>query len=266
MSSMVDSSPPVLEVAPVGRMALKQVASVLTIYRRMPGFVAISMGLPVMFFLFFGLPNIGHRLPNGTSVGAFILGSLGAYAVSNVVVYNVGIGVANQRARKFDVLQRATPLPSWVAVLANLVGGLVLALLSLLALFVVAGAGGVHMDLSTWATLLGWLLAGSLPMLGLGLAIGYGASANSAPAFASLLYLPMAFASGLFIPLHSLPDFVQKIAVYLPLYHYGQLAWNTVGAGDESIGRAILWIAVWSVILLSLAARAYRLDALRKFG
>ena len=264
--SRLAQTPARYEVAPVRRMVLAQVGSVLTIYRRMPGFVAISMLLPIMFFLFFGLPNINHKLPQGTNLATFFLASLAAYAVSNVVVYNVGIGVANQRARKFDLLQRATPLPSWVAVLANVVGGLVLALLSLLALMVVAGLGGVRMELSSWAALLGWLLVGSLPMLGLALAIGYGATPNSAPALASLIYLPMAFASGLFIPLPNLPGLVQGIAHYLPLYHYGQLAWNTVGAGDESIGTAILWVAGWSVVLLSLAARAYRVDALRKFG
>ena len=91
-------------------------------------------------------------------------------------------------------------------------------------------------------------------------------AATHSSALASLIYLPMAFASGLFIPLPNLPDLVQRIGHYLPLYHYGQLAWNTVGAGDESIGKAILWVAGWAVLLLALAARAYRLDALRKFS
>lgn len=254
------------EVAPISRIARAQIASVLLVYWRMPAFVLISMGLPVMFFVFFGLPNVSQRLTNGASLGAFVLGSLGAYAVSNVVVYNVGIGVANQRARKFDLLQRATPLPPWIAVLANVIGGLLLSLLSLLALFAVAVLGGVRMPAGTWLSLLGWLVAGCLPMLGLGLSIGYGAGPNMAPALASLLYLPMAFASGIFIPLRQLPGFIRTIAPYLPLYHYGQLAWITVGAGDETMVKAGLWVAAWSVLLLGLAARFYRLDAMRKFS
>lgn len=254
------------EVAPIGRLARAQIASVLLVYWRMPAFVIISMGLPVMFFVFFGLPNVSHRTIGGVSAGAFILASLGAYAVSNVVVYNVGIGVANQRARKFDLLQRATPLPAWIAIVAMIVGGVVLSLLSLLVLFAVAFIGGVRMPAGTWLALLGWLVAGCLPMLGLGLSIGYGGGPNAAPALASLLYLPMAFASGIFIPLSQLPGFVRGAAPYLPLYHYGQLAWITVGAGDETLTMAILWVAGWSVVLLGLAARFYRLDAMRKFS
>ncbi|HEY0493885.1 MAG TPA: ABC transporter permease, partial [Candidatus Dormibacteraeota bacterium] len=114
--------------------------------------------------------------------------------------------------------------------------------------------------------LLFWLVVGCLPMLGLGLSIGYGANPNSAPAVASLVYLPIAFASGLFIPLSQLPDVVRSVAKYLPLYHEGQLGWITVGAGDESRLAAVLWVVGWSVVLLGLAARAYRRDAQRKFG
>ena len=254
------------DVAPIPGIAWAQVRSVLLAYWRTPAFVLISMGLPVMFFVFFGLPNVGRSLGNGIRLGSYVLASLSAYAVSNVVVYNVGIGVANQRARKLDLLQRATPLPAWVAVLGNVVGGLILALLALLALFAVAALGGVRMGAGTWFTLLLWLNAGCLPMLGLGLAIGYGAGPNMAPALASLIYLPMAFASGIFIPLRQLPTFIQSISHYLPLYHYGQLAWITVGAGDETLARALLWVALWSVALLGLASRAYRLDAQRKFA
>ena len=252
--------------APIGRMILSQIGSILTVYRRTPGFVAISMGLPIMFFVFFGLPNVGKHTSNGISLGAFILASLSTYAVSNVVVYNVGIGVATQRGRKFDLLQRASPLPPFVAVLAMVIGGLALALISLIALFIVAALGGVHMSAGAWVQLLLWVAIGCLPMLGLGLSIGYGASPTSAPALASLLYLPIAFASGLFIPLSQLPEFVRAVARYLPLYHEGQLGWITVGAGDESRLAAVLWVAGWSIALLTLTARAYRRDAQRKFG
>ena len=262
----VASAKPRAETAPIGRMISSQIGSVLTVYRRSPGFVAISMGLPVMFFVFFGLPNVGKHFAGGANVGAFILASLGTYAVSNVVVYNVGIGVATQRGRKFDLLQRATPLPAFVAILATVVGGLALSFISLIVLFIVAALGGVHMSAGNWIELLLWLVIGCLPMLGMGLSIGYGASPNSAPALASLLYLPIAFASGLFIPLSQLPDFVRSVAKYLPLYHEGQLGWITVGAGDESRLTAVLWVAGWSVALLALAARAYRRDAQRKFG
>jgi ABC-type polysaccharide/polyol phosphate export permease len=97
------------------------------------------------------------------------------------------------------------------------------------------------MSLGTWASMFGLLVVGCLPMLGLGLVLGYGAKITSAPALASLIYLPMAFGSGIFIPLSQLPTIVKKVAPFLPLYHYGQLGWNLIGAGDESLWQAIAW-------------------------
>lgn len=251
----------------IHRLIAVQVRAVLLGYWRVPLFAIFTIGLPVMFFAFFGLPHIHQDIVHHVSVGAYILASLGAYAVSNVLVYNVGIGQAQTRARKLDLLQRASPLPGWIAILATMVGGLVLAASSLIVLLLVGAWSGVHLAPMHWLLLIVALLYGAIPMLGLGLTIGYlGSSGNLAPALASLIYLPMAFASGVLIPLSQLPSVVRAIAPYLPLYQVGQLGWNAVGAANESALRAILWTAFWGVILGALASYAYRLDQRRKFA
>ena len=254
------------EVAPISRMLWSQTRSVLLVYWRMPYFTIFSMVLPIMFFSLFGLPNIHKTIAPGVTVGAYILASMAAYGMSNVLVYNIGIGQANQRARKLDLLQRATPLPASVAIVANLVGGLALAVVSLLGVLAIAAIGGVHLEAQRWVLLPLAVIFGSMPMLGFGLILGYGSGPNAAPALASLIYLPMAFASGLFIPLNQMPAFVQAIGHYLPLYHLGQLAWNTVGTSDEPVWQAAVWIAGWSAVLFGVAVRTYRLDQQRKFS
>lgn len=254
------------DVAPISRILWAQIRSVLLGYWRMPYFTIFSMVLPIMFFSFFGLPNIHNTMAPGVTVGAYVLASMAAYGMSNVLVYNIGIGQANQRARKLDLLQRATPLPASVAIAANLVGGLALALVSLLGVLAVAAIGGVHLEAQRWVMLPLAVIFGSMPMLGFGLILGYGSGPNAAPALASLIYLPMAFASGLFIPLSQMPAFVQDIGRYLPLYHLGQLAWNTVGTSDEPVWQAAAWVVGWSIVLFGIAIRAYRVDQLRKFA
>lgn len=145
------------------------------------------------------------------------------------MVFNFGIGVAVARGQKQDLLQRATPLPSGVAIAATVVNAMLFALVSLLALYAFAMiVGGVRMPLETWISLTFRLLVGAVPLIGLGMAIGYAAGPNSAPAVTNLIYLPMSFASGLFIPVAQLPAIIQKVAPYLPTYHYGQIAWNAV--------------------------------------
>ena len=56
---------------------------------------------------------------------------------------------------------------------------------------------------------------------------------------ANLIYLPLSFASGLFVPLNQLPVFIQNLAPYLPSYHYAQLAWSALGAGPGVAGREL---------------------------
>lgn len=266
MSTVAATAPRRRALAPILPMLWAQVWSVLLFYIRIPYFTIFSVGLPIMFFCLFGLPRLHQSIAAGVTVGAYILASMAAYSMSNVLVYNIGIGQANQRARKLDLLQRATPLPGWIALTANMVGGVAVALLGMIGLLVVGAIAGVSLPLDHWPLLAAAVIYGSLPMLGLGLLLGYGSGPNLAPALASLIYLPMAFASGLFLPLSQMPDFVQKIGPYLPLYHLGQLAWNVVGGADEPAWHAVAWIAGWGAVLLLAATRAFRVDQMRKFA
>jgi len=88
------------------------------------------------------------------------------------------------------------------------------------------------------------LVIGALPFCALGLAIGYVAGPNSAPAIVNVIYLPMSFASGLWIPIEYLPKFLQKIAPMLPPYHFAQLALAMIGVGKGSpLNRVIALIS-----------------------
>src|SRR5437879_1864706 len=71
-------------------------------------------------------------------------------------------------------------------------------------------------------------------------AIRYLVSPNPAPAVANLIALPMYFASGIFVPISQLPDFIQRIAPYLPTYRYGQLAWGAVGYPADPVTTDVL--------------------------
>jgi ABC-2 type transport system permease protein len=258
---------PAREVAPILPMLYKQTWANLLSSLRIPAFSVTSLALPVMFFSFFGLPHMNDKLPDGSNAGIFYLCSMAAYSVSSVMVFSFGIGVAVQRGQKTDLLQRATPLPASVAVAAAVLQAMIFALLSLLVLLTFAiVVGGARLAPETLFNIVFRLLLGSLPLIAVGMAIGYTAGPNSAPAVANLIYLPLSFASGIFIPIFALPDFVQKVAPYLPTYHYGQLAWSAIGHADEPLWKAIAWLAVWLVILGALALRAYSLDQQRKFS
>ena len=254
-------------VASLARVLAAQTLSELLIRWRLPAFSATSLVLPVVLFSFFGLPFAGRPGPRGVDVGVFLLASFGAYAVGQVMVFGFGIGVAVERGQKVDLLMRATPLPSGVYLTAKVVVGLLFGLLSVLVLFAYGSViGGIQLEPGVWVSVIARLLAGSLPLIALGFAIGYLAGPNAAPAVANLVYLPLAFASGIFLPLEQLPTFVQRAAPYLPTYHYAQLAWSAIGAGREPVGSSVAWLAGYAVVFGWMAVRAYRREADRKFA
>jgi ABC-2 type transport system permease protein len=248
-------------------MLLMQTRSELLMRWRVPAFSVTNLALPIVFFTFFGLPVAHVRRADGVSIGAYLLASFGAYAVGQVMIYGFGIGVANERAMKIDRLMRASPLPPLVFMLAKVVTALVFALLALLLLVGYgAGVGGIYQPPAVWAMVIARLLAGSLPFIALGFAIGYLSGPHAAPAVANLIYLPLAFASGFFVPVGQLPGFVQAIAPFLPTYHYAQLAWSALGAGSETLGTSLLWLTGYTAVFLTVAVRAYRREERAKFA
>jgi ABC-2 type transport system permease protein len=222
---------------------------------RVPAFSATSLLLPIVFYAFIGIGQSAQKL-QGTNVtfGAYFLGSMAVYSVANVMVFSFGISVANERGMKTDVLMRATPLPPVVYLLAKSITAIVF-------------AGGVRLEADQWFTLASRLMLGSIPFIALGFAIGYLAGPNSAIAVINLIYLPMAFASGLFFPKQLLPDIVQQISPYLPLYRFGQLGWNAVGAPtSENVTTDWLYLIGYGVAFFAIAVWAYRREESRKFS
>jgi len=250
-------------------VALQTRAEFLKLFR-IPAFSVTSIVLPAMFYAFIGLGQAKDPLAPGLHVtfGEYFLGSMALYGVANVMVLGFGISLANERGQKQDLLMQSTPLPVAVYFFAKAVSALAIAFMALVALGLLAYlSGGVHLNASQWLTL-GWRsMLLSIPFVGLGFGLGYLASPNSAPAVTNLIYLPTAFASGLFFPLRFLPQFLQNIAPYLPLYRGAQLVWDSVGAPiDTRISGDWIYMAGYTVVFFALAFWAYRRDQGRKFN
>jgi ABC-2 type transport system permease protein len=234
---------------------------------RLPIFSISTIGFPVFFFIIFGLPNARQTLPDGTSVGRYVMASMSAYGLLGIAFFSFGIGVAVERGQGWMKLIKATPMPSWVYFVARMVMALLFALIICLVLFPVAiVGGGVRMPVTQWLTLTISLLLGLLPFTTIGFAIGYWVGPNSAGPIAQFGYFLLSFASGLWIPLTQLPRFVQTIAPYLPTYHYAQIAWRAVGADDGKFGTHVLWLISTTLVFGALAVWGYRHDQGQQYG
>lgn len=255
-----------MRLAPLGPMVASQARCEFLRLIRVPAFSIPVIVFPVMFFALFGLPYATHKI-DGISVGAYTLASFGAYAVISVALFSFGITVANDRGSKTTVLMRATPLRP----IAYLAGKTIATIaFSAIALGALLGFGAIaaHVALpaSAWIQLVARLLAGVFPFVTLGFALGYLFGPNSAVAVLQLINLPMSFASGLFIPIDSLPSVVRNVAPFLPAYHYGQLAWGAVGAPTEPVAASVAWLAGFTLVFFAIAVRAYHREEIKTFG
>lgn len=200
-------------------------------------FVVGAVALPALLYAMFGLTNASpsNVLPAGTHVGTMMMVSLCAYGVVSLAIFTFGESVAEERRRGWVRTMRATPLPTWSYLAAKvglaLVGGLLI-VASVGGLAV--AAGNVRLDASTWLALAATMLAGVLAFSTLGFAIAFTVRPRAATAIANLIFLPLAFLSGFFVPLAELPSVLADLAVWLPTYHFGQLAWQHVAPAADA--------------------------------
>jgi ABC-2 type transport system permease protein len=270
-------SPSAVRTRGNGAAFVEQVRSEFLQNARVPEFLIGIVVFPVMLYLMFGLPGAGQTLPLGTSVAGFMMGSFGAYGMLAIALFAFGVDIATERGRGWLVLMRATPVPAWVYFAGKLAMATLFAAVMLAVLFAVAAAfADVRLAPERWVRLALTLLLGGLSFATLGFALGYWASPRGASPIANLVYLPLSFASGLFIPLASLPRFLQDLAPYLPTYHFGQLVWQAVGPHDDvallagAVGDGFWSHAIWLVatfVTFGLVALVgYRRDQVRQHG
>jgi ABC-2 type transport system permease protein len=235
---------------------------------RMPVYTLSVILFPAMFYTLFGL-LLNRDVSGGHKEAAtYLLATMGCYGVMGVALFAFGVGVAMERGQGWLEVKRASPMPIAAYFFGRMLSCLVFAFLVFLILFALGTLfGGVRLLPSQVMALMATLVIGSIPFCAFGLAIGYFAKPNSAPSVVNMLYLPLSFLSGLWMPVSILPNFLQKLAVWLPPYHLGQLALHV--GGLESRGDMLTHINVligFTLICLGFAMLGYRRDEGKLYG
>ncbi|MGC2619528.1 MAG: ABC transporter permease [Acidobacteriaceae bacterium] len=182
------------------------------------------IGMPVMFFLLFGVSN------RHSSYATYLMPSYSCMGVVSACLFGIGMGIALERSQGWLDLKQASPMPrlSYIgAKVMSCAGFAVVIVVALCALGVTVG--GAHVTPLQFGELAGVIIAGSVPFTAMALLVALLVPANSGPGIINLIYLPMSFVSGFWMPVSLLPHFLQKIAPALPTYHLAQLALGIFG-------------------------------------
>lgn len=203
---------------------------------RTPSFVLPTLLFPALFYVLFGV-LLGGR--GGVDAAHYMLATYGVFGIMGAALFGFGVTVATERERGWLTLKRALPMPAGAYLLAKMAMAMVFAtIISLILALLAVTLAGVSLQPSQWGLLLAINVLGVLPFCAIGLYIGSLFGGSAAPAVVNVLYLPMSFMSGLWLPLQILPAVFAKLAPVWPAFHLGQIALKVV---DHDAGGSLAW-------------------------
>lgn len=225
--------------------------------------VLLTMVVPVVFFLIFGLnSSYASESAGRGNVSAFILISMALYGA---VLATTGGGamVSTERIVGWSRQLRVTPLSATAYIVTKMLTSLVLGLSSVA---VVYAAGIVvqkpSMPLYVWITTAACVWVGSLLFAAFGLFVGYLLPSENVMQVIGFALMLFSFGGGLFIPLSEFSPLLRTLATYTPLYGLNELVHYPLIGGSLN-WTWVLNLLVWLVIFVAGASWGFRRDTAR---
>ena len=227
---------------------------------RNPAFALPAILFPVIFYSFFGVMLNTER----PEAAIYLLCTYGVFGVIGPALFSFGVGLAVEKGQGWLDIKEASPMPAASQVVSRLVVSFIFSCIiwtSLVFIAIVFAAANLSVYQLALLSLI--MLLGGLPFCLMGLFFGLTLKADSAPAIVNLIYLPLAFLSGLWMPIHLLPAFLHGVAEFLPPYHLAQLALKVVDLdANGAVMHHLLVMLIFSVLFFLLTIWAYNKKAI----
>ncbi|MGE8203544.1 ABC transporter permease [Heyndrickxia sp. NPDC080065] len=202
-------------------------AEILRVLRN-PYFVFWSLCMPILFyFIFTKVVNTGAA--DKSVWQAHYLMSMTSFSVMGSSIMTLGIRMVQEKSQGWSTYMRLTPLPDSIYFFGQMIGQSVIHVFSITIIFI-AGAiiNGISLSAFEWIMSGLWILIGSIPFLALGTLIGAMKKVETAAGVSNVLYMILAVAGGMWMPLEVMPKVMQNIGKWLPSYNFGNGSWEIV--------------------------------------
>jgi ABC-2 type transport system permease protein len=219
-------------------------------------FYAVTLALPLV--LFFGVASgQRHATFNGTSFPLYFMTAMAVYG-SMFAVVAPGARIARDIAGGWSRQLRITPLRARTDLIAKVVTAYLLALPTLMLLYLAGASLGVRLAASQWLKITGLILVGLAPFVVIGFVLGYLMPVDAlTPALGGIVVLFSLFGGVYGFELaESGPMF--DVMKALPSYWLVQAGKSVAVGGGGWPAEAWLVTAAWTVVLLPIAGFAYR--------
>ena len=222
-------------------------------------FFIFSLAFPVILFLVIAAPN-SHQKLGGIPFVLYYMTGMVAWGTMAAVMAG-GARIAMERQVGWNRQLRITPLTPRAYFAAKLLTGYAMAALSIGLLYALGVGFGVHLAAGSWLSMTGLILVGLMPFAALGILLGHLLTADSmGPAMGGLTSL-FALLGGAWGPIAT-SGALHSITELLPSYWLVQAGKSAyTGSGWATEGWIV--VAVWTAILVRMAAFAYQRDTSR---
>jgi ABC-2 type transport system permease protein len=223
-------------------------------------FYAVTLALPLVLFYAVATGQ-RHATFDGIRFPLYFMTAMAVYGAMFAAV-SPGARIARDRSGGWTRQVRLTPLRASTDIAAKVLTAYLIALPSVVLVFLAGASLGVRLSASQWLEIGGLLLVGLTPFIALGIVLGYLMRADTlAPAMGGIVVL-FALVGGVygFQLAHSGPLF--DVMKAIPSYWLVQAGKTALGGGSWPAEGWIV-IAAWTVGLVAIASLVYRRSAAR---
>jgi ABC-2 type transport system permease protein len=223
-------------------------------------FYALTLGLPLVLY-YSVASGQRHATFDGTAFPLYFMTAMAVYGAMYAVV-TPGARIARDRSRGWIRQLRITPLRARTDFAAKVAAGYLLVLPTLALLFLAGASLGVRLSAAHWLELAGLLLVGLVPFVVMGFILGYLMPVDALAAGLGGVVVLFALFGGVFGFQLATSGPLFDVLKCLPSYWLVQAGKTALGGGGWP-AQAWIVIAVWTAVLVPVAALAYRRNAAR---
>jgi len=222
-------------------------------------FFILSFGFPLVIYLLVAgsvqhIHDIDHT---GLSGPLYFMIGWATFGTMNSMVA-CGARIAAERQAGWTRQLRISPLSSRAYFVTKIGTSYMMALITLVVLYLAGSSYGVSLSVGGWLGMTGLILIGLIPLAALGVLLGHLFTPDSiGPAMGGGVAL-LGLLGGTFFPLTG-HGFLPEFAQYLPSRWLVQASHVGVGGSGWPLKGWIVIVA-WTAVLSVLAARAYKRD------
>lgn len=232
---------------------------------RTPVAAFFTLALPVFFLVLFSVIFGSDEVAEGYRFSQFFAPAMAVFSAVSATFTSLSIGTALARDQGILKRVRGTPLPPWIYMAGRIGSGVWIALISVVVMFIIGWAFFGFIML--WGGLLVAVLVfglGIATFSALGLAVcALVKNGDAVPAVANAFFLPMAFISGIFIPLEDAPRWLVILGDIFPLKHFAApfgAAFDPFHTGQILGWENLAILGAWLALGLVITTRFFSWD------